>query len=54
MNNHYIQEDRSRDDLLLDLNYHIPEWAKLLVEIYTSARKYEMESVLKNEHNHHE
>ncbi len=36
---YYEKKQQTKKEYLTDLNLHIPEWAKQLVELYTSPLK---------------
>ena len=38
-----------REKYLIDINLHIPEWARILCELYRSPLKYKINDELKNE-----
>ncbi len=40
METYYHKRNQLKKDYLTDLNLHTPEWAKRLVELYTSPLKY--------------
>jgi len=47
-NNYYQKKNTLKEEYLNNLNSQIPEWAKKLVELYTSPMKYQMDYELKN------
>ena len=48
METRYQQEYRYKEKYLNNLNVHIPEWSKILYEIYTSPMKYKIKSEIEN------
>ena len=44
----YQQEYRYKENYLNNLNLHIPEWSRKLLEIYTSPMKDKIKSEIKN------
>ena len=44
----YHQEYRDKEKYLNNLNLHIPEWSKILVEMYTSPMKDKIKSEIEN------
>ncbi len=42
MENYYRGRDQFEDENLQDLKMQIPQWAKTLVELYTSPLKYQL------------
>ena len=48
METHYQINNQFREKYLNNINFHIPEWSKKLVEIYTSPLKDKIKSKIKN------
>jgi len=47
MKTDYQRENKMKEEYQKNLNLHIPQWTKKLVEIYTSPLKYKIKSKLK-------
>ena len=44
----YQKKDHVKEEYLQNLNLHIPQWAKNLIEFYTSPLKYEIKYGLRD------
>lgn len=40
----YQEKKQISERYLKDINFHIPEWAKILVGLYTSHKKYQIKN----------